>query len=263
MGTFELALPSLHAVWSDELYRLHGFAPGEVTPSIELLVELTHPDDRAAVDDLLNGIVRDPDGVPLEGFTTDYRVVLRDGSVHDMRAYGRVEHGPAGARWIGAVQEVTDQLLRERELRAHYAVSQALRDWESFDEGVVDLLRRIGTALEYPMGSLWVWNRDDDALACRAFWHAPDVDPGTFEQEKRQLKFRPGQGKPGRAWATGRPAVTATSSTIPPSSRATSRSGMACARPWRSRPSGRRGRWRSSPSTASSAASRVRASCGP
>ena len=165
MGTFELALPSLRAVWSEELYRLHGFSPGEVTPSIELLVELTHPDDRATVDELLHGIVRDPGSVPLEGRTAEYRVVLPDGSVRDMRAHGRVEHGPGGTRWIGAVQDVTDQRVRERELRAHYGVSQALRDWESFDEGVLDLLRRIGTALEYPMGSLWLWNRDDDALA--------------------------------------------------------------------------------------------------
>jgi DNA-binding CsgD family transcriptional regulator len=208
VGTFALALPSLHAVWSDELYRLHGFAPGEVTPSIELLVGLTHPDDRAAVDELLRRIVRDPASVPSGGTTAEYRVVLPDGSVRDMRAHGRVEQGPGGTRWIGAVQDVTDQLLRERELRAHYGVSQALRDWESFDEGVVDLLRRIGTALEYPMGSLWIWNRDDDALACRAFWHAPDVDPGEFAQEKRRLKFRPGEGKPGEAWATGRPVVT-------------------------------------------------------
>jgi DNA-binding CsgD family transcriptional regulator len=208
MGTFELALPSLRAVWSEELYRLHGFAPGEVTPSIELLLALTHPDDRAAVDELLSGVVRDPGSVPLEGRTAEYRVVLRDGSVRDMRAHGRVEHAPGGARWIGAVQDVTDQRLRERELRAHYGVSQALRDWESFDKGTVDLLRRVGTALEYPMGSLWLWNRDDDALACRAFWHAPGVDPGDFEQEKRRLRFRPGEGKPGEAWATGRPTVT-------------------------------------------------------
>jgi DNA-binding CsgD family transcriptional regulator/PAS domain-containing protein len=208
MGTFELALPSQRAVWSDELYRLHGFAPGEVTPSIELLLERTHPDDRAAVDQLLSRIVGDPGSIPPEGTTAEYRVVLRDGSVRDMRAHGRVDHGPGDARWIGAVQDVTDQRLRERELRAHYAVSQALRDWESFDEGVVDLLRRIGTALEYPMGSLWIWDRSQDALACRAFWHAPDVDPGEFEQEKRRLRFRPGEGKPGEAWATGRPAVT-------------------------------------------------------
>ena len=208
MGTFELALPSLRAVWSEELYRLHGFAPGEVTPSIELLVELTHPDDRAAVEELLGGIVRDPASVPPRGQDggVSRRPAGRFGARH-ARAWARRAR-PGGARWIGAVQDVTDQRLRERELRAHYGVSQALRDWESFDEGVVDLLRRIGTALEYPMGSLWLWNRDDDALACRAFWHAPDVDPGAFAQEKRRLKFRPGEGKPGEAWATGRPVVT-------------------------------------------------------
>jgi hypothetical protein len=42
--------------------------------------------------------------------------------------------------WVGSAQDVTDQRVAERELYAHYAVGQALRDWESFEEGVVTLL---------------------------------------------------------------------------------------------------------------------------
>src|SRR5205085_1651689 len=71
-------------------------------------------------------------------------------------------------RWLGAGQDVTPERLTERELQAHYAVSQALREWESFEEGVVGLLRRIGTALDYPLASLWVWTERRRALRCRA-----------------------------------------------------------------------------------------------
>lgn len=34
--------------WSDELYRIHGFEPGEVVPSTALLVAHEHPEDQAA-----------------------------------------------------------------------------------------------------------------------------------------------------------------------------------------------------------------------
>jgi DNA-binding CsgD family transcriptional regulator len=113
------------------------------------------------------------------------------------------------------VQDVTEQRLSERELRAHYSVSVALREWESFELGVVDLLRRLATALEYPMASLWLWNEKADALACRAFWSAPDVDPGDFEAVKRAMSFRAGDGNPGLAWQTGEPVVTPDVATDP------------------------------------------------
>jgi DNA-binding CsgD family transcriptional regulator len=96
----------------------------------------------------------------------------------------------------------------ERELQAHYAVSQALRQWSSVDEGVMDLLRRLGTALHYPMGSLWRWDDEAEGLVCRAFWHAPEFDPLGFERAKRRMVFKPGAGKPGVAWKTGEPVVT-------------------------------------------------------
>lgn len=36
--------------WSDDLYRIHGFEPGEVVPTTELLLAHTHPDDLGRVE---------------------------------------------------------------------------------------------------------------------------------------------------------------------------------------------------------------------
>jgi len=40
--------------WSDDLARMHGYEPGTVTPTTELLLSHKHPDDRQHVQDLLD-----------------------------------------------------------------------------------------------------------------------------------------------------------------------------------------------------------------
>jgi PAS domain S-box-containing protein len=209
MGSWELDLRTGHGVWSDEMYRLRGFEPQSVEPTPGLLLEVAHADDRERVRGLMQSVMEDPDSIPAEGVTFEFRTVRPDGSVREIRARGRIERDDHGvpATWLGSAQDVTEQRLAERELYAHYALNQALRDWESFDEGVVTLLRRLGTALELPMGSLWTCDRDTGKLRCRAFWRRPDVDTGDFEPLTRATTFAVGQGVPGRVWETGEPAV--------------------------------------------------------
>jgi PAS domain S-box-containing protein len=216
LGSWEQDLRSGETVWSDGMYRILGLEPEGAPRSLDLILDVIHPDDRARTRAMLAMVSESPESIPEEGLTTELRLIRYDGSVREARIRGHVEsEGVDAAYWVGVLQDVTDQRLTERELQAHYAVSQALRDWESFEEGVIDLLRRVGTALDYPMGSLWVWDIGQEALVCRAFWSAPDVDPGGFEAAKRRLVFRPGQGKPGMAWRTQQPIITVDAATDP------------------------------------------------
>src|SRR5947209_7063947 len=208
MGSWALDLQTGEATWSEGMYRIYGLQPSAAEPSVELVVEMTHPEDRERVREILRLVVERPEDVPKAGVSFEYRLVRGDGLVRDVRARGRVEHDPAGKplRWVGAGHDVTDERLSERELVAHYAVSQALREWVSFDEGVVGLLRRLGTALDMAVGALWT-PREEDLLTCRAFWRAPDLEFGEFEAATRRTSFRLGQGVPGRAWQTRQPIV--------------------------------------------------------
>jgi DNA-binding CsgD family transcriptional regulator len=207
VGGWALDLATRESVWTDELCRLHGLRPGS-TPSVEEIVATVHVDDRERIAALLADVVERPEDVPASGIAADYRV-NRPGGVRELRFLGRIERDRDGAPayWLGSAQDVTEQRVTERELRVRYALSQALREWESFDEGVVVLLRRLGTALEFPLGTLWAWDEEAQALFCRAFWAAPDVDAAAAEELARRLRFRPGQGAPGRAWSKGRPVV--------------------------------------------------------
>jgi DNA-binding CsgD family transcriptional regulator len=175
-----------------------------------MLLEHTHVDDRERLRVLLEGVVERPDEVPPEGVTAEYRAVRADGSVRDVRFRGRIERDADGepVGWFGAAQDVTSQRLTERELHAHYALGQALRDWESLDEGMVGLLRRLGTALDFSVGALWVLDEETRRIVPRAFWRAPGVEAERFEAASLDASFAPGQGVPGLVWSTGRPFVT-------------------------------------------------------
>jgi PAS domain S-box-containing protein len=210
MGSWALDFKNGEAVWSDGMYRILGLAPGSVQPGTEVFFERIHPDDRDRARSVLERVIESTDDGPETDLVAEYRAVRADGSVRDVRFLGRVERTDEGVpvRWVGAAHDVTDQRLTERELQAHYALGQALRDWESFDEGVVGLLRRLGTALDYPVGVLWAWDERTNRLVPRAFWEAQGVDANAFEAATRETSFRPGRGVPGVVWETGEPVVT-------------------------------------------------------
>jgi DNA-binding CsgD family transcriptional regulator len=215
IGGWSWDLTTLEATWSDEMYRIQGLEPQSEPASRELLLSSVPESQRGYVAALLESVVERPDSIPPEGIDIAYRVVRPDGVVRELRAIGRIERDPAGrpVRWIGAAQDVTDLRLTERELMAHHAVSVALRDWDTFDEGVMGLLTRLGEALDYGHGALWIPDDDGRRLLCRAFWTSPRttgaVAPTPFELATRAMEFAQGEGAPGRAWAQGRPILVA------------------------------------------------------
>jgi PAS domain S-box-containing protein len=212
VGSWEVNLETGKGLWSDEMYRLQGLEPQSTEPTpmpLPMPIDIVHAEDRERMRTLISGILAAPDGVPAEGVAFEFRIVRPDGSVREVRARGRIDRDAYGvpARWVGSLQDVTDERLSERELRAHYAVSQALVDWQSFDEGVVGLLRRLATALEVPMGALWVLDAERERLGCRAFWTAPSIHSGEFEALSRDMEFARGHGVPGRSFDETRPMV--------------------------------------------------------
>jgi PAS domain S-box-containing protein len=229
LGTWELDLESGDTTWSEGIYRVLGIEPDDMPRTEDEVVAAVHPDDQGALRALLRRVAESPETIPPDGVTIEFRVVRPDGSVREIRAKGQLERDAdgRGRRWIGVIQDVTELRLTRQELEARELVSATLREWDAADEGVVQLLERIASALGYPMGSLWLWDSRAEALRCRAFWSAPDVDPGFFEHEKRSLVFRPGEGKPGLAWKTREPVVTpdvATDGAFKPREAAMSRS---------------------------------------
>ena len=202
IGSWEWRPEPDEVVWSDNLYRIFGYEPGEIVPTVNLVVDSTHPDDR-------DRLARNIEIFRKRGVSppVDFRIIRPDGAVHDLRGtLALVETGDDGTPvMLGSVQDLTEQRSSEREINAHLAVSEALEDWDGFDAGAERLLRDVGEALSFDLGVLWL--PEEDGLAMRAFWRSDSVDPAEFENLTASMRFRRGEGLPGRVWETLEPAI--------------------------------------------------------
>ncbi|OBB43713.1 hypothetical protein A5748_28365 [Nocardia sp. 852002-51244_SCH5132740] len=77
VGSFRFWFATRRWEWSEEVYRMHGYTPGSVVPTTELLLSHKHPDDR---DDVAARIAR---AVDLgESFSSRHRFIDTAGQVH-------------------------------------------------------------------------------------------------------------------------------------------------------------------------------------
>src|SRR5690349_59795 len=54
LGSWEWDVASGHIAWSDEMYRIYGLKPQERPIGFEEFMEMIHPDDRPAVQEIIN-----------------------------------------------------------------------------------------------------------------------------------------------------------------------------------------------------------------
>src|SRR4051794_8379546 len=76
VGRFSFSPTAARWAWSDEMFALHGMAPGDVVPTRALFLSHVHPDDRERVQDVLDGT----DG----SRGCAYRLVDLGGKEHDV-----------------------------------------------------------------------------------------------------------------------------------------------------------------------------------
>ena len=111
VGTWEYDVSDESWWWSDEVYEICGL-DHSITPTVDLVVGLVHPDDRDAAFDTAERSIRTG-----ERFTTTFRLEVDDG-VRWARVQGEpqtVDGWTVGVR--GTVQDITDRVNREQELR--------------------------------------------------------------------------------------------------------------------------------------------------
>jgi len=198
IGTWEWIPPAREVHWSQNMYRIFGFDPGEVQPTVDLVVAMTHPDDRERLAHNIRDVAVDAPR------SVDFRIVRRNGERRYVRGTRTILNQRDGRppRLIGVTQDLTDHRDADREIAAHVALAEALVEWETFEAGALGLLARLGAALDCTDGIFWV--PAGDTLDPRVLWHAAATEPPA-DAATSAAPLERGVGLAGRAWETGSP----------------------------------------------------------
>jgi PAS domain S-box-containing protein len=106
VGRFRFYIDGQRWEWSENVERLHGYEPGSVTPTTELLLSHKHPDDRQQVAAVLDKVV---EGEP---FSSRHRIIDTAGRTHWVIVVGDRMRDDAGVAigTSGFYVDVTDTM---------------------------------------------------------------------------------------------------------------------------------------------------------
>ena len=129
-GSFWWNVASGELIWSNQTFRILG-VDQTTKPTLEFVVERTHPDDRAAVQKAIDDASREGTDYDIE-----HRFLMPDGSVRHVHVVTRGQRDASGnVEFVGAVVDVTDARKTERKLRrseAYLAEAQRLSHTSSW-----------------------------------------------------------------------------------------------------------------------------------
>ncbi|MDF3312972.1 PAS and ANTAR domain-containing protein [Rhodococcus sp. T2V] len=92
VGSFRFFLDGQRWEWSDTVAQMHGYRPGEVTPTTELLLSHKHPEDHPHVARVLDRMINDA-----EPFSSKHRIIDTTGTIHQVVVVGDRMHDDTGA----------------------------------------------------------------------------------------------------------------------------------------------------------------------
>jgi PAS domain S-box-containing protein len=203
IGSWEWVPETGELNWSDNVFRLIGLEPGSEQPSLELFRERTHPDDRERQARHVERVVG---GSMLN--RAENRLVLPGGEVRHLRStvttVEETESRPR--RLLGIVQDVTDLVRAEAEIRAQLAVAETLAEWEGLETSGERLLQCLAEALGCAAAALWIG--DEENLTVRTSWNSASIDLSgsvgirLFEEIGEEIARR--------AWSSGKPVWSST-----------------------------------------------------
>jgi PAS domain S-box-containing protein len=112
-GSFGWHVSSGEIYWSEETFRIFDFEVSSI-PTLERVRQRTHPDDRPALQELLERASRERTAFDLE-----HRLLMPDGSVKYLLVVGRPSKDKTGNfEFVGAVTDITERTRAESLLAA-------------------------------------------------------------------------------------------------------------------------------------------------
>ena len=123
-GSFAWTCATGQMVWSDQMYRIFA-VERTAKPTVEMVLSRVHPEDRAAIQQLIDRVTREA-----EDWNVEHRLLMPDNVVKHLQIVAHAIHDDAsdGTAYIGAVMDVTVARESRQALESARAEIQALKD---------------------------------------------------------------------------------------------------------------------------------------
>lgn len=140
-GTFSYTSSSDSWSWDDGMFEIHGFQPGEVLPSTDLVMIHKHPEDRPAVESAFLQ-VRETG----ESFSTWHRIVDAQGQLRQVLAVGEGIWDASGVLigLRGHLVDLSAQLRRSTAVQVEEAVNAMAQSRPVIEQVKGGLMVRFG-----------------------------------------------------------------------------------------------------------------------
>ncbi|GFG76480.1 PAS and ANTAR domain-containing protein [Mycobacterium botniense] len=158
VGRFRFFLDGQRWEWSDAVARMHGYQPGSVVPTTELLLHHKHPDDHQQVTAALEGVLRG------EPFSSRHRIVDAAGHTRWVVVVGDRMLDDSGAviGTSGFYVDVTESLQSD----VSAAVSQVADSRARIEQAKGVLMAAYGISAERAFDIL-VWRSQETNIKVR------------------------------------------------------------------------------------------------
>ena len=114
IGSWELDDTTHELWWSDETYRIFGYQPFSVLPTMELFSLSVHPEDRQFLNETIVSC-----GNLHTSMNLEHRIILQNGEERTVQEQAEIKYNKAGlpVKWVGTIQDITIKKKIEQELK--------------------------------------------------------------------------------------------------------------------------------------------------
>ncbi|NYI45933.1 hypothetical protein BJ993_003013 [Nocardioides aromaticivorans] len=146
--------------WDDDVFAIHGYRPGEVEPTTELIMKHKHELDRELVEETLAAAV--VDGAP---FNIYYRIIVGD-QIRRVVLVGEGEYddgtaiGSGADRLVGYYLDLTPEMVAESSAAADAAVAASAKARDTIEQAKGILMLGYGLDADAAFAMLKWWSRN-------------------------------------------------------------------------------------------------------
>ena len=208
IGNWTWDVVSGEIFWSDEIYHIFGYQPGEFEPDYERFTAAVHPGD-------VERIKQSEQAASEKGekHSIDHRIILPNGTVRWVHEEAEPVKNNAGEMIAlhGTVQDISDRIWNEQLQKGNNEILALIAKDKPLEKILLSIVRHAEKMLPGVIGSILLLDESGQKLIHGA---APDL-PDFYNEAIDGIEIGPGVGSCGEAAYSGQPVIVADVATHP------------------------------------------------